>query len=195
MAEKRPDRRVLKTKKAIRNALASLLAEKNINNITIKDIADTADINRKTFYNYYSGVYQVIDEIENEIVGDFMVLTDNMDVDELFANPYILMKHLHTIINSNLEFYSHLMSIDNNLSLIKKIVRLLKEEFKGSVRTKINVPEEHLDIILDYAITGVISAYQNWFNSDRKMPLEAVSEDVALLTLNGFNGFKNQYRK
>ena len=46
------DLRVIKTKKAIRNAFAELLSEKDIQKITIKDIADTAVINRKTFYNY-----------------------------------------------------------------------------------------------------------------------------------------------
>ena len=43
--EKKPDRRVLKTKKAIRNALAQLLAEKELEEITVKEVADTADIN------------------------------------------------------------------------------------------------------------------------------------------------------
>ena len=42
--EKKTDRRVIKTKRAIRNAFAELLSHKDINDITIKDIADTADI-------------------------------------------------------------------------------------------------------------------------------------------------------
>ena len=50
--EKKTDRRVIKTKRAIRNAFAELLSHKDINDITIKDIADTADINRKTGCNY-----------------------------------------------------------------------------------------------------------------------------------------------
>ena len=50
------DRRVIKTKRAIRNAFAKLMVEKDINDITIIELAEAADINRKTFYNYYSGV-------------------------------------------------------------------------------------------------------------------------------------------
>ena len=49
--EKRPDRRVVKTKKAIRNAFAKLLSEKELDKITMKDIAEEANINRKTLYN------------------------------------------------------------------------------------------------------------------------------------------------
>ena len=62
------DRRVIKTKRAIRNAFAKLMVEKDINDITIIELAEAADINRKTFYNYYSGVYQVIEDIENDII-------------------------------------------------------------------------------------------------------------------------------
>ena len=61
------DRRIIKTKRAIRNAFAKLMVEKDINDITVVELAETADINRKTFYNYYSGVYQVVEDIENDI--------------------------------------------------------------------------------------------------------------------------------
>lgn len=47
----KPDRRVARTKKAIKNAFAELMSEKEISEITVKDIAETADVNRKTFYN------------------------------------------------------------------------------------------------------------------------------------------------
>lgn len=50
------DRRVIKTKRAIKEAFAKLLTQKDINDITISDIAAEANINRKTFYNYYGGI-------------------------------------------------------------------------------------------------------------------------------------------
>ena len=65
------DIRVIKTKKAIRDASLFLLSKKNIDDISITELANTAQINRKTFYNYYQNIYQVIDEIENETVEKF----------------------------------------------------------------------------------------------------------------------------
>lgn len=43
--DKKIDRRVLKTKRAIYNAFVELLSEKEINHITITDISKKADIN------------------------------------------------------------------------------------------------------------------------------------------------------
>lgn len=44
----RMDRRCLKTQKAIKNALVELMSEKDISQITVKELAQRADINRKT---------------------------------------------------------------------------------------------------------------------------------------------------
>lgn len=67
--EKKTDRRVIKTKHAIFKAFVELLNEKDINQITITDVAKRANINRKTFYNYYSDVNGVMEEIENLVVA------------------------------------------------------------------------------------------------------------------------------
>lgn len=72
MVEKKTDRRVIKTKHAIFKAFVELLNEKDVNQITITDIAKKANINRKTFYNYYSDAYEVMEEIENLTVEAFI---------------------------------------------------------------------------------------------------------------------------
>lgn len=47
------DRRVRKTKQAIKNAFIQLLNKKDLEKITIQDITELADINRGTFYLHY----------------------------------------------------------------------------------------------------------------------------------------------
>ena len=65
------DKRILKTKKAIHNALTRKLTQKPIEEITVTELAEEAEINRKTFYNYYSSVHMVAEEMEDEIVARF----------------------------------------------------------------------------------------------------------------------------
>ena len=50
-ANRKSDLRVIKTKRAIHTAVAELLTEKDMDDITVTDIASRAIINRKTFYN------------------------------------------------------------------------------------------------------------------------------------------------
>lgn len=186
---KRPDRRVARTKKAIRIALAELLSEKDINSITIKDISEKANINRKTFYNYYSGIHQVVDEIEDSVIVSLESTLNDVDIYEAINDPLIVFDRLTSVINSDFEFYSHLMKMSSNVSLATKIVDLLKEKTKEKLKKQIDIPEEDLRMIIDYSTSGMIRVYQIWFNSNRAISIDKLSSSLGNLMFNGIGGF------
>ena len=185
---KKIDRRVVKTKKAIHNAFAKLLTEKELNDITISDIAELADINRKTFYNYYAGIYEVVDEIEDGIVQTLRDALDGADIREALKNPYLFFNKLTTIINTDPEFYGHLLSMQGNVSLVTKISAAMKESLRDAVMSQFSAPRGTVDMILDYSLTGMLSVYQNWFNSERSLSIEELSRILSLLCFRGLVG-------
>ncbi len=185
---KKIDRRVVKTKKAIHNAFAKLLTEKELNDITISDIAEMADINRKTFYNYYAGIYEVVDEIEDGIVQTLRDALDGADIREALKNPYLFFNKLTSIINTDPEFYGHLLSMRGNVSLVTKISAAMKESLRDAVMSQFSAPRGTVDMILDYSLTGMLSVYQNWFNSERSLSIEELSRILSLLCFRGLVG-------
>ena len=60
------DRRVKYTKKVIKDTFLSLLEDKDISNISVKELCDIADVNRGTFYRYYEDIYDLLKKIEEE---------------------------------------------------------------------------------------------------------------------------------
>ena len=188
METRKQDRRVVKTKRAIHKAFASLLSEKEINDITVRDIADLADINRKTFYNYYTGVYAVLDEIENEVIGTLENTLGGIDFREAMRHPNLVFEKLTAIINTDLDFYGHLLSMQGNVSLITKTVKLLKQKTRDAVLLQLPIREEELDIVLDYTFSGMLTVYQQWFHSGRSRSIEEISEILSRLCFNGLNG-------
>jgi len=185
---KKPDRRVLKTKKAIRNAFAELLSQKSIDEITVTDITYTADINRKTFYNHYSGVYQLIDEIENGIIASFDSAVADIDLKEALQQPRAIFENLHNIINRDFDFYGYLLKINGNWSLISKVTALLKSRIKKALLLQTRIEENKADVIIDFSISGMIAAYQSWFNSDRTQTIEEISEIIGMMCFSGLSG-------
>jgi len=182
------DRRILKTKKSIRIAFAKLLTEKDINDITVSDISELADINRKTFYNYYSGIYMVIDEIENDIVDTFSSVLGEISFKEELQNPYSLFEKLSAIINTDMDFYSHFFTMNGNTNMINKIVSLLKEKNKAAMIAQTEADEQTVEIALTYMLYGMFAVFQHWFNSDRKQSIERISEMISVMSFNGLNG-------
>ena len=195
MEQKKVDRRIAKTKKAIYRAFAELLSEKNINDITIKDIADKADINRKTFYNYYNGIYDLTGEIENSIIDSFEQVLRNTNINELLHNPYSMFEALTRIINSNLDFYQHLISIESNSNLVSKLFKSLKTRAKEVISQYTLLDDATLDIVLDFVVSGMFTVFQHWFNSSREHYIDDLAKIVATLSLNGINGLLQDFEK
>ncbi len=182
------DRRVLKTKRAIRNAFAKLMVEKDINDITIMELAETADINRKTFYNYYSGVYQVVDDIEHDILSSYAELLGGVEFREYMDAPVSLFNRFSQLINMDPEFFGYLLTMNGNISLITRIMRLLKEKTCEVMVAQLEVEAYKADIVIDFVLSGMLSVYQHWFSSDRSVPAEEVSQIISTMSFGGING-------
>lgn len=56
------DKRILKTKKSLKEALIKLLQEKNFDAIKTTEICDHALVSRNTFYNYYADKYALLED-------------------------------------------------------------------------------------------------------------------------------------
>ena len=89
MNEQTLDRRVRKTRAQLRKCLSTLLETKKVQNITVKELAQMADINRGTFYLHYKDVYDLLDNIQKDLLKDFesILTTIAPDTDNLV--PFI----------------------------------------------------------------------------------------------------------
>ena len=182
------DIRVIKTKKAIREATLSLLAKKNIDDISITELALTAQINRKTFYNYYQNVYQVIDEIENETVEKFasaIKSTDWFNGDELdFHKVFFCVTQS---VRDNMEFFRYLLNISKTSIVIVKVETTLKERAKKYFKKYLDIDDDLLALALDYVVSGMFSVFRRWLQSGQKMSIDEVTESVGRMSLGSIN--------
>ncbi|MGO4543484.1 TetR/AcrR family transcriptional regulator [Paenibacillus sp. 2TAB23] len=97
------DRRVIKTKEAINKAFLELFSEKELEQITINDISERANVNRGTVYLHYSDKYDLLDKsIEEHLnklitfcsanetkVGDGTLISDLLPVFVYFEKNYM----------------------------------------------------------------------------------------------------------
>lgn len=183
--EKKTDRRVIKTKHAIFKAFVELLNEKDVNQITITDIAKKANINRKTFYNYYSDAYEVMEEIENLTVEAFI---NNMGTVK-FTNmadflTEIFIKFTETV-NKDLEFFNLLFKTNNRSFLIVKIVEALKEYVQKRIEESNELDIPRFEVVSNFYLSGVLSVYMNWFMNNYDQSIEEISALLTDLVLHG----------
>lgn len=180
----RTDRRVSRTKSSIRKAYTKLLTEKNFRSITVTDIAKAADVNRKTFYNYYECIDDIMKEIIDGILEHlFGKNLENLNWESFLKHPDILFTRLNSLIEEDLSFYSMLFKLEEPGNLLQKVEFLLKDKMVAYFLEK--YPEhdpQNTRLLCEYCTAGMIASYRYWFNSGRTIPLEEFSANVCLMT-------------
>jgi len=128
------DRRVRKTKKALRACLAELLAEKDIQQITVKELVEKVDIHRSTFYANFEDIYDLYSHMEDVIIDEISLIVsanfafktksfyeillnyiaDNQQVSHLFFGGKVSKSFTNRITDLFLNSYlDHLCEVHN----------------------------------------------------------------------------------
>ena len=166
---------------------------KRIEQITVKEIADTALINRKTFYTHYDSIYDVLNDIENEIIQSLIQILDSTDFSAERLNPYPLFEKLTAMINQDAEFFHCLLQSSGHSHLLNKIKGVIKDhlliQFDKYFPNDTVLPQ----YVLEFIASGLIAVYQQWFDANESEPsLEEISKITGLLIFDGVNGVFRQ---
>ena len=72
------DRRIVRSRNALRSAWIDLMETKGFDQITVNDLCSAADLNRGTFYNHFRDKEHLAQVFEDEIVEDISCIQSRM---------------------------------------------------------------------------------------------------------------------
>ncbi len=174
------DLRTRKTKRAIELALMELIETKGFAKIKIKDIAQTANVNRNTIYLHYESKEAIVTSILRNAYGESNFAHDIVAflsgrLDYQTAKSFLLK--MLTSIEENIELYRLLMTDPNLNGYVINSVNIIRHEVTKMIKqTDIN------RIRLDFVISGIEGAITRWviYATGSK---EEVAEELVSLTL------------
>ncbi len=187
------DRRVRKSKRAIKQAFIQLLKENNLDRITIQQISDLADVNRGTFYLNYVDKYALLDEMENEQIEKIKGFVDIRKMDlstktsdrfiEDFANKII--KNVITHIEHNIEFYQVILNLERKSQIEEQLADIVRSNIKHLIGDKDNVfgiPENYY---LSYVVGSMMSMIKYWVSDENRVSVEELVNYVSTIASTG----------
>ena len=128
MKEEILDRRVRKTRRQLKECLTRLLKEKKIQDITVRELAEMADINRGTFYLHYKDVFDLMDQIKNELIEEVESVLTHHPVPELVARPSLALSELFPLVQENAEIVSILIGENGDLNFVNRLKRIVSDK-------------------------------------------------------------------
>jgi len=190
------DRRIRKSKVALKNALLTLMQTKDFKHISITDIVQLADLNRGTFYKHYPDKEELLEDIIDEIMKNLIVsyrapyesLTV-FEVSKLTASAIKIFEHVAT----NANFYTLLGKSNILTGLQVRVCNELSQLILHDISTKTMHPKTNIKILANYqayAIWGMITV---WIDSEFLYSPDYMAEQLlAILHKNVFNDMESQ---
>ena len=182
------DKRMRRTRKAIKEAYIDLVVEKGPNSISVTELAERADINRKTFYAHYQTTADVLDDIENETVHYISSIFNEIDFDKMGYNPYPLFERLNHLLSAERDLFTFLEKTRTVGHIAQKMDEIIRARLMEAMQKKEHLSDVETQIILDFQAAGIFAVYLRWHNSDRSTSLKEVAEVISRILRFGVHG-------
>ncbi len=167
MAEelKREDRRVRRTKKLLTQALTELLQKKQINEITVKELTDLADMNRGTFYMYYRDIFDMLEKIEDELFQKLDGIAQSHEHGDPTQQVKPILLDLFRFIEENQEMFRVLLSPNGDMNFLHRLYEAIRERSLEIWKDQMgSLGEKEFDYRYSFVIFGCAGMIRAWVN-------------------------------
>ena len=181
------DRRVARTKKALLDALHSLISEKDYDSIVVKEILDRADVGRSAFYTHFSDKDDLLAHGIQDIVGGLPArhsqLGESRNDEPLWFSQTIFehvdrqrRKTMHKLGPRGAAILHQRL----NQVLVKLIAEQLRTGPRGQRKRGDSIPS---DLLAQYLAGTFVLVLNWWIESKSKIPPNAVNDLFRSLVL------------
>ena len=171
---KHTDTRVKVTKSMFHHALLDILKEKPIDQVSVKELVEAAELNRSTFYLHYSSPLDVLKEIENQFVEEKLV---NFDSYWTGAMDQGHMAAIISIVLQDKELCRILMSENGDPQFLISLRHLVKDGVvDGWKKDHPRISKEKLEFLYDYVFSGSTQLILSWIREPNGVSPEEFSE-------------------
>lgn len=159
------NRRVKLTKQILKESLLELLEKENIHKISIRTLCETADVNRSTFYKYYGSQYDLLMEMEEDLLAE---IEKNLSPDAA-ANADRLEQVLD-YAKANMKFCKLLFNANIDPDFPKRL--LYHPAITQKMNAMISPTDDSVDIsyLYDCVLYGGYQMIKRWVNEDCQIP-------------------------
>ncbi len=182
MNNEKGDRRVKYTKMVLKESFIKLLEQKDISQITIKEICAVADINRATFYSHYNDQYDLLRKIEDELLNNINAHILAFGQKNCEINAVLLAEKTFEYIKENAKLCKLLLSERGDFSFQKKIMMLVYDIIIEELTDNTKISKEDAEYIYSFTITGCVGIVQKWLDDDLKKTPHFMAETIINLT-------------
>lgn len=186
--KKGDNRSVRHTKSRIREGFLSLLKEKPIKEISVKELTDKIDLNRGTFYFHYKDIYDLQNQLEEAILSELSEMFNpaNNPQDDIYKN----LCQLFNFLKDNADFCSIMFGPNGDAMFIKKTKDIVNQALMVILKNRTPGKDaSQYDFFDAFLINGFLGMVQVWYNNDMLQTPEDMAVFATSIITSSFESF------
>jgi AcrR family transcriptional regulator len=160
---KNPERK-MQTRSNLMDSFWTLYKTNHIGDISVKDITELSGYNRSTFYEYFTDVYDLLDQIENHIIE---LLKNEMAKNLMDTEDPDIINRMDQFFKKNGDYMSVLLGEKGDPAFAVKLKAAIKPVIIQSLHLSEMNYEQHL--LFEFSLGGMLSALTYWFSDGMKI--------------------------
>ena len=196
------EKKIRKTEKKIETSLLQLMKEQTFETITIRQLIDLAEVNRSTFYRHYLDKYDLLEKIEDRLLGDLQAYyQEALDSACLFklekdfkVEDYIHEEqNLFHFFEPYLEDLAILLGPNGSPTSSLRLQKALREIFSHSISlADAFIEEVEVDLLLNHQAASFMGTLTYWLAHPHYKSQE-MSDFHTRVTAVGLAGFVREH--
>ncbi|MCM3697944.1 TetR/AcrR family transcriptional regulator [Paenibacillus macerans] len=168
------DRRVVKTKEAITKAFLELFADKDLEQITINDIADRANVNRGTVYLHYSDKYDLLDKLIDDHLNRLIAFCDPSGDTPIVGE----LLPVFVYIRDHFRFFSAMLSTTRAAVFRSRLMKFVSFHVKDKLDRR--NPQSLIDAELNaqFMASAFVGIVEWWIQHNMPHPPEFMADQL-----------------
>ena len=180
------DKRVEKTRNSIITTFKEMIIEKDFKDITIKELAERANINRKTFYLHYNSIEELYNDLGTMLVSLIKEIIYEYSKDQ--KTPYQLFASINDIISEKLDLFKSIARNNDFSDFMLNIKDILSNELIKLYGKENTSASERFKLTAEFVASGTVAMYLRWLRGDAEISMDELALLAAEMITNGASG-------
>ena len=180
------DRRVRKTRQQLQHCLAVLLKEKKIQEITVREITEMADLNRGTFYLHYKDVFDLLEKVELELLDELDSTLQKYQASDLHPKLSLIFTDLFVCVQENAEMVQILLGENGDLNFVNQVKERVREKCLKDWFELFNSQDSQLfDAFNAFVVSGCLGLVTYWLQNGMKESPKELAQIAEQIMMHG----------
>lgn len=170
------DRRVRKTRAQLRTALTALLREKEVKDITVRELTERADLNRGTFYCHYKDLFDMLEQVQTEMLEELTGVLNAYTPEQLRQGIRPILLDTFLLVDRNADLFAALLTGARDSAPMVQLNRIIHEKVLGEWWSAIGGSTAGGAYYLDFLVAGALGLVDRWLRTGRKESPKEMAE-------------------